>query len=172
VPLSSVCGRRRFDGSRAGEEGGAVGATAGGIVELGEAESSRGEGVEVGGGDFGAVTLKTEMAEGESAAVIGPTRLPASRVASPFRCNLCEPESLVEPSTTPSSSLSIPVSRVTAEISEAHVVDEDDDDVGFVGCCRGTAKGEQEERQKAFHGAVETRVSSACCRSDAHVAIE
>ncbi len=28
-------------------------------------------------------TLKTEMAEGESAAVIGPTRLPASRVASP-----------------------------------------------------------------------------------------
>jgi hypothetical protein len=51
------------------------------------------------------------MAEGESAAVIGPTRLPASRVASPFRCNRCEPESLVEPSTTPSSSLSIPVSR-------------------------------------------------------------
>jgi hypothetical protein len=58
------------------------------------------------------VNLKTEMAEGESAAVIGPTRLPASRVASPFRCNRCEPESLVEPSTTPSSSLSIPVSRV------------------------------------------------------------
>ena len=57
------------------------------------------------------VNLKTEMAEGESAAVIGPTRLPASRVASPFRCNRCEPESLVEPSTTPSSSLSIPVSR-------------------------------------------------------------
>ncbi len=58
------------------------------------------------------VNLKTEMAEGESAAVIGPTRFPASRVASPFRCNRCEPESLVEPSTTPSSSLSIPVSRV------------------------------------------------------------
>jgi hypothetical protein len=56
--------------------------------------------------------LKTEMAEGESAAVIGPTRLPASRVASPCRCNRCEPESLVEPSTTPSSSLSIPVSRI------------------------------------------------------------
>ena len=55
--------------------------------------------------------LKTEMAEGESAGVIGPTRLPASRVASPFRCNRCEPGSLVEPSTTPSSSLSIPVSR-------------------------------------------------------------
>ena len=52
------------------------------------------------------------MAEGESAAVIGPTRLPASRVASPYRCNRCEPESLVEPSTTPSSSLSIPVSRL------------------------------------------------------------
>jgi hypothetical protein len=56
--------------------------------------------------------LKTEMAEGESAAVIGPTRLPASRVASLYRCNRCEPESLVEPSTTPSSSLSIPVSRL------------------------------------------------------------
>jgi hypothetical protein len=56
--------------------------------------------------------LKTEMAESESAAVIGPTRLPASRVASPYRCNRCEPESLVEPSTTPSSSLSIPVSRL------------------------------------------------------------
>jgi hypothetical protein len=59
-----------------------------------------------------ALNLKTEMAEGESAAVIGPTRLPASRVASPFRCNRCEPGSLVEPSTTPSSSLSIPVSRL------------------------------------------------------------
>jgi hypothetical protein len=58
------------------------------------------------------LNLKTEMAEGESAAVIGPTRLPASRVASPFRCNRCEPGSLVEPSTTPSSSLSIPVSRL------------------------------------------------------------
>jgi GxxExxY protein len=58
------------------------------------------------------------MAEGESAAVIGPTRLPASRVASPFRCNRCEPESLVEPSTTPSSSLSIPVSRLTREAYE------------------------------------------------------
>jgi hypothetical protein len=56
--------------------------------------------------------LKTEMAEGESAAVIGPTRLPASRVASSYRCNRCEPERLVEPSTTPSSSLSIPVSRL------------------------------------------------------------
>jgi putative addiction module antidote len=51
------------------------------------------------------------MAEGESAAVIGPTRLPASREASSYRCNRCEPERLVEPSTTPSSSLSIPVSR-------------------------------------------------------------
>jgi hypothetical protein len=61
------------------------------------------------------VNLKTEMAEGESAAVIGPTRLPASRVASPFRCNRCEPESLVEPSTTPSSSLSIPVSRLKVD---------------------------------------------------------
>jgi hypothetical protein len=58
------------------------------------------------------INLKTEMAEGESAAVIGPTRHPASRVASPFRCNRCEPESLVEPSTTLSSSLSIPVSRI------------------------------------------------------------
>jgi hypothetical protein len=67
---------------------------------------------EAGGEVATAVVLKTEMAEGESAAVIGPTRLPASRVASPFRCNRCEPESLVEPSTTPSSSLSIPVSRV------------------------------------------------------------
>ncbi len=28
--------------------------------------------------------LKTEMAEGESAAVIGSTRLPAARVASPY----------------------------------------------------------------------------------------
>jgi hypothetical protein len=72
-----------------------------GLLELGS-----------GGNDGGMVNLKTEMAEGESAAVIGPTRLPASRVASPFRCNRCEPESLVEPSTTPSSSLSIPVSRV------------------------------------------------------------
>jgi hypothetical protein len=60
------------------------------------------------------VILKTEMAEGEFAAVIGPTRHPASRVASPFRCDRCEPESLVEPSTTPSSFLSIPVSRVIA----------------------------------------------------------
>jgi hypothetical protein len=59
------------------------------------------------------IILETEMAEGESAAVIGPTRLPASRVASSYRCNRCEPESLVEPSTTPSSSLSIPVSRFT-----------------------------------------------------------
>jgi hypothetical protein len=58
------------------------------------------------------INLKTEMAESESAAVIGPTRLPASRVASPCRCNRCEPESLVEPSTTPSSSLAIPVSRL------------------------------------------------------------
>ena len=57
------------------------------------------------------VSLKTEMAEGESAAIIGPTRHPASRVASSYRCNRCEPESLVEPRTTPSSSLSIPVSR-------------------------------------------------------------
>jgi hypothetical protein len=30
------------------------------------------------------LTLKTEMAEGESAAVIGSTMLPASRVASPY----------------------------------------------------------------------------------------
>jgi hypothetical protein len=30
------------------------------------------------------LNLKTEMAEGESAAVIGPTRLPASRVASSY----------------------------------------------------------------------------------------
>jgi len=58
------------------------------------------------------LNLKTEMAEGESAAVIGPTRLPASRVASPDRCNRCEPGSLVEPSTTPSSSLSLSVSRL------------------------------------------------------------
>jgi hypothetical protein len=54
------------------------------------------------------------MAEGESAVVIGPTRLPASRVASSYRCNRCEPGRLVEPSTTPSSSLSIPVSRLIA----------------------------------------------------------
>jgi len=60
--------------------------------------------------------LETEMAEGESAAVIGPTRLPASRVASPFRCNRCEPGSLVEPSTPPSSSLSIPVSRFMGQL--------------------------------------------------------
>jgi hypothetical protein len=58
------------------------------------------------------LNLKTEMAEGESAAVIGPTRLPASRVASSYRCNRCEPGSLVEPSTTPSLSLSISVSRL------------------------------------------------------------
>jgi hypothetical protein len=58
------------------------------------------------------LNLKTEMAEGESAAVIGPTRHPASRVASSYRCNRCEPGSLVEPSTTPSSSLSISVSRI------------------------------------------------------------
>jgi hypothetical protein len=56
------------------------------------------------------INLKTEMAEGESAAVIGSTWLPASRVASSYRCNRCEPGSLVEPSTTPSSSLSISVS--------------------------------------------------------------
>jgi len=67
------------------------------------------------------VILKTEMAEGESAAVIGPTRHPASRVASSYRCNRCEPESLVEPSTTPSSSLSIPVSRLkTSENQKIH----------------------------------------------------
>jgi hypothetical protein len=30
------------------------------------------------------IKLKTEMAEGESAAVIGSTRLPPSRVASPY----------------------------------------------------------------------------------------
>ena len=102
-------------GVESGEEGGAGGAAAGGVVELGEAESASGEGVEVGGGDFGAVT---------------------------------------------------------AEISEAHVVDEDDNDVGFFGCCIGIVKGKQEERQEAFHGAVETRVSSACCRTDAQVAIE
>jgi hypothetical protein len=67
----------------------------------------------LGGGAGGEVlNLETEMAEGESAAVIGPTKLPASRVASSYRCNRCEPESLVEPSTTPSSSLSIPVSRI------------------------------------------------------------
>jgi hypothetical protein len=58
------------------------------------------------------ISLKTEMAEGESAAVIRPTRLPASRVASSYRCNRCEPGILVEPSTTPSSSLSISVSRI------------------------------------------------------------
>ena len=63
--------------------------------------------------DFFGLTLKTEMAEGESAVVLGPTRLPASRVASLYRCNRCEPGSLVEPSTTPSSSLSISVSRLT-----------------------------------------------------------
>jgi cytochrome c-type biogenesis protein CcmH/NrfF len=63
--------------------------------------------------------LKTEMAEGESAAVIGPTRLPASRVASSYRCNRCEPASLVEPSTTPSSSLSIPVSRLNLKTEMA-----------------------------------------------------
>ena len=71
-------------------------------------------GAKKGGDDAGAVfgfNLETEMAEGEFAAVIGTTRLPASRVASPFRCNRSEPESLVEPSTTPSSSLSISVSR-------------------------------------------------------------
>jgi hypothetical protein len=63
------------------------------------------------------IILKTEMAEGESAAVIGPTRHPASRVASSYRCNRCELESLVEPSTTPSSSLSIPVSRIMGDCS-------------------------------------------------------
>jgi len=64
-------------------------------------------------------SLKTEMAEGESAAVIGPTRLPASRVASSYRCNRCEPGSLVEPSTTPSSSLSISVSRFSLKTEMA-----------------------------------------------------
>jgi hypothetical protein len=83
-----------------------------------------GEGLHAGGaaeGDHDVVgfNLKTEMAEGESAVVIGPTRLPASRVASPFRCNRCEPESLVEPSTTPSSSLSIPVSRLNLKTEMA-----------------------------------------------------
>jgi hypothetical protein len=68
---------------------------------------------------LGGIILKTEMAEGESAAVIGPTRLPASRVASSYRCNRCEPGSLVEPSTTPSSSLSIPVSRITKDAAAA-----------------------------------------------------
>jgi hypothetical protein len=65
-----------------------------------------------------ALNLKTEMAEGESAAVIGPTRLPASRVASSYRCNRSEPESLVEPSTTPPSSLSLSVSRLKGNPSD------------------------------------------------------
>ncbi len=62
-----------------------------------------------------ALNLKTEMAEGESAAVLGPTRLPASRVASLYRCNRCEPESLVEPSTDAWQSSSIPKSRCDLE---------------------------------------------------------
>jgi hypothetical protein len=36
------------------------------------------------GGRFIVLNLKTEMAEGESAFVIGSTRLPAARVASPY----------------------------------------------------------------------------------------
>jgi hypothetical protein len=70
---------------------------------------------ELGGVGIVGISLETEMAEGESAAVIGPTRHPASRVASSYRCNRCEPERLVEPSTTPSSSLSIPVSRISGD---------------------------------------------------------
>ncbi len=67
------------------------------------------------------INLKTEMAEGESAVVIGPTRLPASRVASSDRCNRCKPGSLVEPSTTPSSSLSISVSRLKCSFSTTNM---------------------------------------------------
>ena len=104
-----------------GEEGG----ERGGGVGLGEERAEREDGAVLGeeigarrgaeqrrGGGHGELNLKTEMAEGESAVVIGPTRLPASRVASSYRCNRCEPGSLVEPSTTPSSSLSISVSRL------------------------------------------------------------
>jgi hypothetical protein len=121
-----------------GDEGDALGG--------GDGAFFRGE-----GDDFYAileVTLKTEMAEGESAAVIGPTRLPASRVASTYRCNRCEPESLVEPSTTPSSSLSIPVSRVTPDFEGAGGVEEfeageEEDAEVFWGVLGGEGGGEE-----------------------------
>jgi hypothetical protein len=115
---------RGFEPIATGEKGewgeshgeGNDGIEAGGLIEGEDAEASglaeEDEGkltaLEHGKG----INLKTEMAEGESAAVIGPTKLPASRVASSYRCNRCEPGSLVEPSTTPSSSLSISVSRI------------------------------------------------------------
>ena len=89
--------------------------------------------------DTDILILKTEMAEGESAAVIGPTRLPASRVASSYRCNRCEPGSLVEPSTTPSSSLSIPVSRLIL----AEEVDEVGEVLGDFGALRFTQMGRE-----------------------------
>ena len=48
-------------GVQAGEERGAAGATAGGVIELGEADSVGGEGIEVRGGDF--ATETTEIGE-------------------------------------------------------------------------------------------------------------
>ena len=48
-------------GVQAREERGAAGATAGGVIELGEADSVGGEGIEVRGGDF--ATETTEIGE-------------------------------------------------------------------------------------------------------------
>jgi hypothetical protein len=85
---------------------------------------------------FFELSLKTGLAEGESGTVIGPTRLPASRVASSYRCNRSEPGSLVEPGTKPSSSLSSPVSRLREQLRNrfpgAH---------GGVGCDGGKGDG-------------------------------
>jgi hypothetical protein len=85
---------------------------------------------------FFELSLKPGVAEGESGTVIGSTGLPASRVALPDRCNPCEPGIPGEPSTTPSSSLSSPVSRLREQLRNrfpgAH---------GGVGCDGGKGDG-------------------------------
>ena len=62
------------------------------------------------------ITLETGMAGSGSGAVIGSTRLPASRTVSPFRYSRFEPESLVKPSTAPSPLPSSSVSRLKSGV--------------------------------------------------------
>lgn len=78
-------------GVHAGEQGGAGGAATGGVVEVGKAEAAAGEGVEVGGANFGAVA---------------------------------------------------------GEIAEAHVVGEDEDDVGGRGGLGGQGRGGGQQGEK------------------------
>ena len=47
----------------AGEDGGAGGPAAGGVVEVGEAESVFGKGIKVRGGNFGTVATEVRVAE-------------------------------------------------------------------------------------------------------------